>query len=339
VRPPSDLSDDIYTRVERCNPLLAAACEQVAAESGPFDLLHAHDWLVACAAVDLKHSHKIPLVTTIHATEQGRSGGSLKTDLQRAIHSAEWWLTYESWRVICCSRFMAEEVQRYFRVPGDKVDVVPNGISTERFDRLDGVNLAEFRRRFALPEERIVFFVGRIVYEKGVSVLLDAVPRVLTDATATRFVVAGTGPMLAELKARALAQGIADRVLFTGFVPDADRDRMLKIADCVVFPSLYEPFGIVALEAMAARAPVVVSEVGGLAEVVQHGVTGITVHPGDPASLAWGIVHTLSHRDWAAARVRNAYERAVAEYGWDRIATCTKEIYARVLSERALATW
>jgi glycogen(starch) synthase len=128
-------------------------------------------------------------------------------------------------------------------------------------------------------------------------------------------------------------------VLFTGFIPDDDRDRLYKVADCAVFPSLYEPFGIVALEAMAARAPVVVSLVGGLQEVVKHGETGITVYPDNPESLAWGINHTLARPDWAAQRAAHAHKLVLEEYNWTRIAQRTAKVYQRVVAERAKTDW
>jgi glycogen(starch) synthase len=181
--------------------------------------------------------------------------------------------------------------------------------------------------------------VGRVVYEKGVHVLVEAAPRVLESYPHAKFVVAGTGDMLAQLQHRAWELGIAHKVLFTGFIPDEERDRLLKVADCAVFPSLYEPFGIVALEAMAAGAPVVVSEVGGLKEVVKHAETGISVYPNDVGSLTWGILHTLEHPQWTQARVANARRKVIEEYNWTSIAARTSAIYRRIAHERKTADW
>jgi glycosyltransferase involved in cell wall biosynthesis len=128
-------------------------------------------------------------------------------------------------------------------------------------------------------------------------------------------------------------------MLFTGFIADEDRDRLFRVADCAVFPSLYEPFGIVALEAMAGKCPVVVTEVGGLQEVVQHAETGITVYPDDPGSLAWGILHTLQHPMWSAARVENAYRVVREEFNWERIARLTRGVYREVIAERTISNW
>jgi glycogen(starch) synthase len=279
------------------------------------------------------------LLSTIHATERGRGRGHLGSDQSRAIHHIEWWLTYESWRVIACSEYMAGEIATYFHCPREKVDVIPNGVETARFDRLEGVDLSHFRTMYALPSEQIVFSVGRVVLEKGLHVLLRALPLVLARQPSAKVVVAGKGPELEALRSLAWQLGVGEKVLLTGFISDEDRDRLFKIADCAVFPSLYEPFGIVALEAMAARCPVVVSEVGGLKDVVQHAETGITVYPDDPASLAWGIVHTLQHPQWAAARVANAYRVVHQEYNWERIARSTADVYRQIIAERAIAEW
>jgi glycosyltransferase involved in cell wall biosynthesis len=141
------------------------------------------------------------------------------------------------------------------------------------------------------------------------------------------------------LRSLAWSLGIGEKVLLTGFISDENRDRLFKIADCAVFPSLYEPFGIVALEAMAAKCPVVVTEVGGLKDVVMHAETGITVYPDDPESLAWGILHTLQHPEWSAARVKKAYRVVRDDYNWERIAQMTKDIYRRIVVERAITNW
>jgi glycosyltransferase involved in cell wall biosynthesis len=181
--------------------------------------------------------------------------------------------------------------------------------------------------------------VGRVVYEKGLHVLVRAMPLILAQQPAAKVVIAGKGPEVNALRSLAWSLGVGEKVLLTGFITDEDRDRLFKIADCAVFPSLYEPFGIVALEAMAAKCPVVVSEVGGLRDVVRHGETGITVYPDDPGSLAWGILHTLQHPEWSAARVQNAYRTVREEYNWERIARMTADTYRRIIDERTVTDW
>ncbi len=338
VDPPTPTASDFYTNARQANIPLQELGARLCA-SRPFDLIHNHDWLTGFSANALKRSFKIPLLSTIHATERGRGRGSLWTDQQKAINSAEWWLVYESWRVIACSGFMANEVATYFQAPVDKIDIIPNGVRSDRFDRWEGMDLSSFRGMYALPQEKLVLYVGRIVQEKGLGVLIEAVPRVLAEHPDAKFVIAGSGDLSESLQHRARELGVGAKVLLTGFIPDDDRDRLYKVADCAVFPSLYEPFGIVALEAMAAKAPVVVSLVGGLQEVVRHSETGITVYPGNPESLAWGINHTLARPDWAAQRAANAYKLVLSEYNWRRIAQLTAQVYQRVVDERASTAW
>lgn len=338
VEPPS-IEGDFYTVAWHTNLYLEEYANRLWQETGPFDLIHVHDWLVAWVGAACKRNYRVPLVSTIHATERGRGRGYLGNNQARAIHQIEWWLTYESWRVIACSEYMAGEITDYFQCPRGKIDVIPNGVDTRRFDLLEGQDLTRFRNMYALPFEEIVFYVGRVVHEKGLHVLLRALPLILAQQPSAKVVVAGKGPELDSLRTLAWSLGVGEKVLFTGFISDKDRDRLFMVADCAVFPSLYEPFGIVALEAMAAKCPVVVSEVGGLTEVVQHAATGITVYPDDPGSLAWGILHTLQHPKWSAARVTNAYRVVRDEFNWDRIARLTTDVYWRVIAERVEAAW
>lgn len=321
------------------NRELARVAEVLAESLGGFDLIHSHDWLVAYAAVRLKHQWKTPLIVTIHATERGRWGGHLPTDLSLAINRVEDDLASEGWRVIVTSYYMAHELITYFGEPSDKVDVVPNGVNLADFALRPARVVAPLRRRYAADDERVIFYVGRAVWEKGLHVLLDAAPRILAEARKVRFVIAGQGPMLDELRIQRDRLGLDRAVQFAGYISDADKRLLFQAANVAAFPSLYEPFGIVALEAMAARVPVVVSSVGGLTEVVENHVTGMTAEPGDPDSLAWCIVHTLNRPDWAAARVENAYRRVIDNYNWGRVAARTQEIYARVLEERRQADW
>jgi len=337
--PPSTDGLDFHTLAWQANRNMEEEATRLLAQEGPFHVIHAHDWLTAFSGSALKHSFKLPLVATIHATERGRGRGHLGSDTQWAINNVEWSLAYEAWRIIACSKFMTREIVDYFNAPEDKIDIIPNGVDTSRFDRWDGTDLTSFRSMYALPDEKIVFYVGRVVQEKGLHVLIETVPRILRSFPKAKFVIAGTGPMLSDLRHRTWELGLFSKVLFIGFIPDEDRDRLFKVADCAIFPSMYEPFGIVALEAMAAKVPVVVSEVGGLREVVQHAKTGITVYPDNVESLAWGILHTLEHPDWAQTRVKNAYREVANLYNWVRIAKLTRKVYERVVEERARASW
>ncbi len=336
---PSGMQGDFFTNTWHDNIGVEEFCTQLVRQEGGFDLIHDHDWLSGFAAIALKYDFHLPLLSTIHATEMGRNHGQLYGEMQRSIHMAEWWLAYESWRVIACSHYMAWEVETYFGAPAEKVDVIPNGVDPRRFDALKGHDLSSFRFGFAQPNEPIVYYVGRMVPEKGLSVLIDAAPLVLREWPEVKFVLAGGGGYANELRAKADALGVSDSILFPGRISDEVRDGLFKVADVAVFPSLYEPFGIVALEAMAAGTPVVVSDVGGLSEVVDLHETGIKVYPDDPASLAWGILHTLKHPDWSRSRAQSADHVARTLYNWGRVADMTLDVYRRVVAEAKAGDW
>ncbi|MCL6633325.1 MAG: DUF1957 domain-containing protein [Alicyclobacillus herbarius] len=309
------------------NMMMVDACRMLVQSGLTFDLVHAHDWLVADAARTIKHLYGLPLITTIHATEHGRNHG-IHTDLQREIHQQEWDLTYEAWRVIVCSTYMRHEVENVFQLPADKLDVLPNGIDIKA--------IAEPRMRVPTGNGRsgdpMVLFIGRLVREKGVHVLLEAAPMILSEFPNCHFVIVGTGPMRDELQRLAIQLGVHERVRFTGFVSDEDRNQLLNQADVAVFPSLYEPFGIVALEAMAAAIPVVVSDVGGLTDIVQHGQNGLTTYAGDPSSVATQVKALLGNPGWAR-ELADCAMRQIGRYDWNQIARDTMAIYQRVLQE------
>jgi glycosyltransferase involved in cell wall biosynthesis len=304
---------------------------------GNVDVIHAHDWLVATAGIGLKHVFRRPFFATIHSTEIGRRNG-IHFDYERMIHETEAWLTYEAWKVICCSDYMVSHVQWAFGLPSDKLIMVPNGVSYDVYSKYENENLGEFRRRFALPEEKIVLFVGRLVYEKGVHVFVNAVQRVLEKVNA-KFIIVGNGYMKDQLSGLVKGMGLAHKVLFTGFVDDETLRRLQRCADASVVPSLFEPFGIVALEAMAAGSPVVVSDTGGLSEIVEHDVSGVKVYVNNPESLAWGIIRVLTDDGYANWLRTNAYKKIQEKYDWDKIAQQTKTIYNNVLGEYSKSFW
>lgn len=312
-----------FQAVERAIQLLKSGWQ--------WDLVHAHDWLVGHAAKTLKHSINKPLIATIHATEWGRNNG-LHNDLQRHISDTEWWLTYEAYAVICCSYFMCHELQNIFQVPADKLHVIPNGVKDEKFtDVVPDLNA--FRTNHAHPDEQIVFYVGRLVHEKGVQLLLEAIPKVLNRMPKTKFIIAGKGPMEKELHDRAAQMGVANRIHFTGFIDDPTRNSLYQVADVAVFPSFYEPFGIVALEAMATNTPVVVSDIGGFAEIVKHGSNGLTFYSGNSQSLADCIISLLQTPDYAQRLRTQAYLDVRTKYQWSQIATQTENVYQHVLTK------
>jgi glycogen(starch) synthase len=336
--PAHDLSSLVLS-TKLSNNCLQETALKLHEEVNGFHIIHAHDWSVAYSSVALKHVLKLPLLVTIHSTEYGRMLGHLVSEESREIHGIEEWLACEASRVITVSKYMAQQIRSIFNVPEDKIDTIVNGVTMPADPPMAGDERANFRQQYAEPDEKIVYYVGRVVHEKGLHILVDAAPRILEKFPRLQFIVAGVGPYLDTVKERAREQGVATHFNFVGFIADDVRDKLYQVADVAVFPSLYEPFGIVALEAIAHECPVVVSATGGLAEVVRSHETGIVTQPDDPESLAWGILHTLQYPQWAAARASNAQHELEVIYNWNRIASRTIDIYRRTYNAWLESPW
>ncbi|MBV8085311.1 MAG: glycosyltransferase family 4 protein [Chloroflexi bacterium] len=326
VDAPPDLPEYFLDRWRILNGTLFERGAEVLRSTPGQWLVHGHDWLVGEACMRLQHECSQALLVTIHATEWGRNHG-IHNDVQRAVHAEEQKLASAADHIIGCSHFMAKQVADVFGVPSNKIDVIANGVDVShlidtQFDHGD------FRATYAQADERIVLQVGRVVGEKGVFTLLEAVPSVLAELPKVRFIVVGSGPALEEARKRASAHAWSEHVQFTGFVADEVRNRLYQVADVAVFPSIYEPFGIVALEAMALGVPVVSSNAGGLAEVVDD-QTAVVVEPDNPKSLAQGIVTAL--RDPNPARAERAKVKATTQFTWGSIADETVGLYRRML--------
>lgn len=330
--------NDFFHWVANMNDSMGSLGGELLEKHGDFQLIHAHDWLVGDASIALKHAFKLPLVATIHATEYGRYNG-IHNVRQQYINGKEKLLAHEAWRIIVCSNYMRQEVQRVFQSPENKIDVIYNGIRPEKKRHGNNFERVKFRRRFANDKEKIVYYVGRMTHEKGVSVLLNAAPQIIHAlGSGVKFVIIGGGDT-SRLQYQANCLGIWEQCYFTGFMSDADLDKFQTIADCAVFPSLYEPFGIVALESFAARVPVVVSDTGGLPEVVQHNQTGIVTRANNPESLTWGILSVLQNPLQSQELVNNAYQSIAKYFNWSDLAKQTVAVYYQVILERSQVTW
>ncbi len=195
-----------------------------AAESGEYDVIHAHDWLVTHTAMTLKEHLDLPLVATIHATEAGRHQGWLPEEMNKAIHSVEWWLGQEAARVIVCSEYMKWEVNRLFDLPTERLDVVANGVETDRW-QVPTDAVASARRRFA-GDGPLLTFAGRLVYEKGVQDLIASIPKLRDRHPGLRLVIAGDGPYKSALEADIHRLGLSQTVTFPAKDPDALADAV-----------------------------------------------------------------------------------------------------------------
>ena len=309
--------------------LIAKATEIINKEGG-FDVIHAHDWLVTYAAKSLKNAYDIPIVATIHATEAGRNSG-IHDDTQRYINDTEWLLTYEATEVIVNSNFMKNDLQRLFGLPYDKINVIPNGINLNNFTGIE--RDYDFRRQYAMDNEKIILYVGRLVYEKGIQHLIAAMPKILSNYHDAKLVIAGKGGMIDDLKAETSSLGLDNKVYFTGYMDSKKVQKMYKCADVAVFPSTYEPFGIVALEAMLAGVPTVVSDVGGLDEIVTHGVDGMKSYAGNPNSIADSVTALLYDHQLTTNISKKARQKVKEQFNWEKIAQDTHFTYEKAICQ------
>ncbi len=327
---PRDL-DRFVAWVERMNEDMLAAGEALAA-ARPYDLVHGHDWLVAHASAALADRLGVPYVTTIHATEHGRHQGWVQDEPQAHIHSVERWMSARADSVIVCSYYMRGHVADIFDIDERRVAVIPNGIDPR--DLRPVGDLKALRAEFAAPHEKLVLLVGRLVYEKGFQLALDALPGVIERVENVRFLVAGSGTHERELKAQAQRLGLSEHGVFLGWIGDDALHSLYRIADLCVVPSIYEPFGLVALEAMASGCPCIVADTGGLREVVPSGErVGLRFNGGDAEHLGVMIERLLVDGELRDRLVAEASEH-VLRFDWDDIAQRTRTIYSELSTSR-----
>ncbi len=252
-------------------------------------------------------------------------------ETQKYINDTEWMLTYESSEVIVNSNYMKNELQRLFGLPYEKINVVPNGVNINLFNEVE--RDYDFRRHYAMDNEKIILFMGRLVYEKGIQNLIAAMPKILANYHDTKLIICGKGGMIDELRAQANALGLGNKVYFAGYMNAKNVQKMYKCADVSVFPSTYEPFGIVALEAMLSGTPVVVSDIGGLNEIVDHGINGMKSYAGNANSLADSILTLLFDQKLCANVIKNAQAKVKKDYNWQKIAQDTHFTYQKAICE------
>jgi glycogen(starch) synthase len=300
------------------------------------DVVHAHDWLVAHPAIAVAEAARVPLIGTIHATEAGRHSGWLSHPLNQQVHSVEWWLANRAEALITCSQAMRKEVAYLFEVEPAAVTVIHNGIE-ERSWQVPRREVVQARATYSPSGAPLLLYFGRLEWEKGVQDLLTALPRIRRRHPGTRLVIAGKGRHHTELVTLARKLRIRRAVDFAGHLSDRELKAALAAADAVVLPSRYEPFGIVALEAAAAKAPLVASTAGGLGEVVINGETGLAFEPGDVTGLASSVEAVLSDKPAAQRRAKAAQARLGADFDWAKIAEATAEVYQRAQASEPMS--
>ena len=284
---------------------------------GRFDVIHAHDWLTANAMSWIKEGRGHKSFLTIHSTEYGRCGNNFFNGNSERVRHIEWHGTFMADHVITVSKALKNEVMWIYSTPEDKVDVIYNGINFRNYD--GWIEPADVKRQYGIgPMDPMVLFAGRVVYQKGPDLLVDAIPNILKCHDNTKFVFVGDGDMRWGMEDRARQLGIGHATRFLGYQNGWRLADLFKACDCVCVPSRNEPFGIVILEAWSAGKPVIASENGGPSEIVWHDVNGFKIYA-HPESVSWGIGTLFSDFDHARWMGENGRIAAESVFSWDII--------------------
>ncbi|MBW1794476.1 MAG: glycosyltransferase family 4 protein [Deltaproteobacteria bacterium] len=292
---------------------------------GPFDVIHAHDWLAANAMIWIKQGRGRRGILTIHSTEYGRCGNNFYGGPSANIREIERAGTYCADRVIAVSRALQNEIMWMYELPDWKVFVAYNGVNLHHFDGWlspDGV-----KRRYGIDHmDPMVLFCGRMVYQKGPDLLVETIPYILRFYPHAKFVFAGDGEMKPHVERRAHDLGVSHATRFVGFKTGWELIDLYRACDVVCVPSRNEPFGIVVLEAWSAGKPVVVTNIGGPDEYVWHDVNGLKIHP-HPESIAWGIGTLFTNFEWARWMGHNGRIAVETVFNWDTVGDQVLSVY------------
>ncbi|MGB8780233.1 MAG: glycosyltransferase family 4 protein [Candidatus Bathyarchaeia archaeon] len=308
-------------------------------EGSKFDIVCVHDWLSSIAGIITKNETKIPVVFHVHSTEWGRSGGQGSEVVSHFEQATAQLVDH----IITVSYAMHDDLTRHgWNEP--KISVVWNGVDTERYDpkncsqeAIDGL-----REKYGVQKDwNLVLFVGRLTWVKSVRNLVQAIPMVLSEYPKTKLVILGRGEEQKDILEMAARLEIGENVICRfEFVPEDERILHYAAADLCVFPSVYEPFGIVSLEAMAMEKPIVVGAhgvVGFREQVIPSGPnqTGVHVNGEDPTDIAWGIKEILKDPQRAKTWGQNGRKRALEFFTWRKVAEQTIDIYKSVISNKS----
>jgi glycogen(starch) synthase len=291
------------------------------------DVVCSHDWLTALAAREVATELKAPLVVTFHDEVIGKHFGLLD-DESRFVSELEALTAHDATHVIANSEFIARQLARHYGA--ERVTAIPGGIDPAVLEPSKGVK--EFKLVLSEEDETLVTFLGRLDAEKGLEELAEAALIAGAVKPKLRFAIAGTGR--GEERLRQKLAPLGERARLLGYVQGAPLSLLYRASDVVVVPSLYEPFGLVALEAMLAGAGVIVSNAGGLAEIVRHEKDGLVIPMGNAAALAEAIVQLAHEPDYRRKLAESAQERARSEFSWARIAEKTRTVYQRSIETK-----
>ena len=300
---------------------------EVRESAGEFDVLHGHDWHPVNVLCRIKAQFWIPFVLTFHSTEWGRNGNCHGNWWEaKEISHREWRGGYESSAVIMTSTILKKEVKRIYKIPDYKLWEIPYGMKIGKIKRR--VNPEDVKRHYGIhPHLPVVLFTGRMEYQKGPDLLVEAAAKVLKKRDA-QFVLIGKGKMRSQCEYRAKKLGIGNSCNFLGYAPDNTVIDWFNACDLVCVPSRNEPFGIVVLEAWDAKKPVVASDAVAL---VDNFRTGVIAHK-KPSSIAWGLNYVLEGLGHNRMGERG-YNLLKKQYNWKTVAEKTLKLYEKVIGK------
>jgi glycosyltransferase involved in cell wall biosynthesis len=282
-----------------------------------FEIIHAHDWMTFPAAIAIAEATRKPLIVHVHSTEFDRSGehvNQMVYDIERqGMHAAD--------KVIAVSHYTRNIIVNRYSVPAEKVEVVYNGVECKKTGDFP-------TQMLPAPKDRIVLFLGRITMQKGPEYFLYAAKRVLEKLDNVKFIMAGAGDMLDRSIELAANLGIGHKVRFTHFLRGAEVDRVYKMSDVYVMPSVSEPFGISPLEALKHGIPVLISKQSGISEVLSH---ALKVDFWDVNQMANKIIAVLKHPALHKA-LRDNGSREINKLRWKDAATRIYQIYTETVN-------
>ncbi|MGC2325052.1 MAG: glycosyltransferase family 4 protein [Terriglobales bacterium] len=316
--------------VEEVNDMCRSFAHHVCAAEdahGPFDVIHAHDWLAGNALIYIKQGRGRKTVLTLHSTEYGRSGNHFHNGRSERVRHQERAAAYWCDRVITVSYSLKKEIMWMYEVPDWKVAIIYNGVNLHNYD--GWLEPAAVKARYSIgPTDPTVLFSGRAVYQKGPDLLVAAIPHLLRHHHRAKFVFVGDGEMRASVEQRSWELGVHHACRFLGFRNNGELTDLYKACDVVCVPSRNEPFGIVVLEAWSAGKPVIVTKNGGPDEYVWHEVNGLKIYP-NYDSVGWGIGTMFTNFEWARWMGRNGRVAVEAGFTWDAIADRVVSVYTQ----------
>ncbi|MGD8545330.1 MAG: glycosyltransferase family 4 protein, partial [Candidatus Bathyarchaeota archaeon] len=304
-------------------------------EEFKYDMVVAHDWLSAIAGITIKKELGLPFAFHVHSTEKGRTlgnGSEVVSNIE--LHAAD-----SADRIMTVSYAMKDELTK-LGFTKDKIRVCYNGVDQEKYnpENMNDEEVRKLREYYNVKEEeQMILFIGRLVGVKGVDRLIMSMPHVLQKNPNAKLVIVGLGDLQEYLENLVKTMKLQDSVKFRfEFIPEEERILHYAACDVAVFPSLYEPFGIVVLEAMSMNRPVVVGAAGisGMREIVTpcgEEQTGYHVNPRNPPDIAWGITSALENPEKKEWLGRNGRRRVLNEFTWDKIAENTISLYKEMI--------